>query len=73
MDNQVTVGKRYDVQHCRKGYARVEVKEIDGEWISCIVVRGSFQGIHGGSYRGPGADIQIRDCFATFTPVDETR
>lgn len=68
--NLPEVGKRYAVDHSRKGRFVMDIVQVDGELVTGTLVSGNAEGILRTWW--PGDTIVVRAAMATFTEVTPT-
>lgn len=70
MDNQnLEVGKIYDVVSQRKGKFRMQLTRHDETWASGIITKGKAKAILAYNEVEKGEEVTVRKSFTTFTAV----
>lgn len=70
MENQnLEVGKIYDVVHQRKGNFRMQLTHHDETWASGIITKGKAKAILAYNEYEKGEEVTVRKSFTTFTAV----
>ena len=66
---EVVVGKRYNVDHSRKGKFTLLVSGVDATWVVGTVAAGEARGILRDNDVGEGEQITLRRAHCVFTLV----
>lgn len=70
MENQnLEVGKIYDVVSQRKGKFRMQLTHHDKTWASGIIIKGKAKAILAYNEVKKGEEVTVRKSFTTFTAV----
>lgn len=70
--NDIEVGKKYDVDHSRKGRFRIQVDDVSGTFVTGTIIKGRARFLSEPN-RGPGDVIAFStdSKLVTLTPAGE--